>query len=96
MTSAEPEFTAEAIRAALAAAFCAPYDPTDPNPAGFTVRVPDLMDGIVVELRGVDLLEHAAGEWPSLLIGGYAKALDAAGYSVRVVVNDVIVSGVKS
>ena len=87
-----PEFTPEAIRRVLAAAFCAPYDPADPNPAGFAVRIPDLMDGIVVELRGVDLLDYGPGEWPSLLIAGYAKALDAAGYSVRVVVNDVIVT----
>ena len=94
--TAKPEFTPEAIRRALVAAFCAPYDPADPNPVGFTVRVPDLMDGIIVELRGVDLLEYGPGEWPSLLIACYAKALDAAGDSARVVVNDVIVSGVKS
>jgi hypothetical protein len=87
-----PEFTPEAIRRVLVAAFVAPYDPADSNPAGFAIRVPDLMDGIVVELQGVDLLEYGPGEWPSLLIAGYAKVLGDAGYSVRVVVNDVIVT----
>ena len=93
MTKTAPKFTPEAIRDALAAAYCAPYDPTDPNPAGFVVRVPDLMDGIVVELRGVDLLEHSGPDtWPRRLINGYARALERAGYSARVVVDDVIVT----
>jgi|SRR6185437_10812923 len=89
-----PALTPEAVSVALVAADFAPYDPTDlENPEGFAIRVPDLMDAIVVELKGVDLLEHGGpGSWPRALINRYAEALKVAGYSARVVVDDVIVT----
>jgi hypothetical protein len=93
MTETVPEFTPEAISAALIAADFVPYDPTDDSPEGFAVGVPNLMGSIVVRLRGVDLLEESGpGSWPRKIINRYAEALKHAGYSARVVVDDVIVT----
>jgi hypothetical protein len=94
MTEPAPEFTPEAIAAALVAADFVPYRPSDRNhPEGFALRPAELIDAIVVTLRGVDLLEDGGpGSWPRALVNRYAQVLERAGYSVRVVVDDVIVT----
>jgi hypothetical protein len=58
---------------------------------GFSVFKAALGPDIIVEIRGVSLLEYNPGEGPRALLDDYEAAITAAGYQVRSTGSELIV-----